>query len=228
MNSLTLKLGYWSALISAATFIVFTICFIGVFATAPIFTWTSLADYVSYTRANSQFFPTLARLSMLAFAPTFVVLLNCLYDIAPDDKKILARLSVHFGLLFAGLVSIHYFVQVTAVRLSLQNNQLIGLEQVVQANPFSAVSAINMLGFTLFLSLASLFAACAFTDGKWERVLRLALLLNGIFTLAGGLGYILQINLLVFFCLNFGLGGALLAVFVASLKLFQRQLKEVV
>jgi hypothetical protein len=185
-----------------------------------------LADYVSYTQANSQFFPTLARLSMLAFAPTFVVLLNCLHDVAPDDKKILTRLSVHFGLLFAGLVSIHYFVQVTAVRLSLQNSQLAGLEQIVQANPFSAVSAINMLGFTLFLGLASLFAAFAFNNGKWERLLRLALLLNGIFTLAGGLGYILQINLLVFFCLNFGLGGALLVVFVAAAQIFRHELAQ--
>jgi hypothetical protein len=80
-----------------------------------------------------------------------------------------------------------------------------------------------MLGFTLFLGLASLFAAFAFTHGKWERVLGLALLLNGIFTLAGGLGYLLQINLLVFFCLNFGLGGALLAVFIASTRLFRHQ-----
>jgi hypothetical protein len=135
----------------------------------------------------------------------------------------LTRLGVHFGLLFAGLVSLHYFVQVTAVRLSLQHNQLAGLEQIVQANPFSAVSAINMLGFTLFLGLASLFVGFAFNGGKWERILRFAFLLNGLFMLAGGLGYILQINLLIFLTLNFGLGGALLVVFVAAMKLFKAQ-----
>ena len=222
MNPLSLKLGYWSAILSAVTFIIFTICFIGVFATAPIFIWTDLADYVAYTQANGSFFPTLARLSMLVFAPTFVVLLNCLQDFVADDKKILMRLSVHFGLLFAGLTSLHYFVQVTAVRLSLQNNQLVGLEQIVQANPLSAISAINMLGFTLFLGLSCLFAAFAFGNGKWERILRYALLLNGAFTLVGGLGYILQINLIVFFCLNFGLGGALLLVFLATARLFRQ------
>jgi hypothetical protein len=114
-------------------------------------------------------------------------------------------------------------VQVTAVRLSLQHNQLAGLEQIVQANPFSAVSAINMLGFTLFLGLASLFVGFAFNGGKWERILRFAFLLNGLFMLAGGLGYILQINLLIFLTLNFGLGGALLVVFVAAMKLFKAQ-----
>jgi hypothetical protein len=41
--------------------------------------------------------------------------------------------------------------------------------------------------------------------------------------LAGGLGYILQINLLIFLTLNFGLGGALLVVFVAAMKLFKAQ-----
>jgi hypothetical protein len=30
---------------------------------------------------------------------------------------------------------------------------------------------------------------------------------------------------LVFFCLNFGLGGTLLAVFIAAMKLFRRQLQ---
>jgi hypothetical protein len=43
--------------------------------------------------------------------------------------------------------------------------------------------------------------------------------------LAGGLGYILQINLLVFLTLNFGMGGALLAVFIAAMKLFKAQEK---
>ena len=221
MNSLTHTVGYWSAVICVATFIVFTICFIGVFATMPIFTWTNLAEYIQYVGANSSVFPTLAQLSMLAFAPTFVVLLNCLHEIAPEDKKILTRLGVQFGLLFAGLVSVHYFVQVTAVHLSLQNNQLSGLEQITQANPLSAISAINILGFTLFLGLASLFAGFAFGGGTWERVLHIAFLLNGLFVLAGGLGYMLQINLLVFLTLNFGMGGALFAVFIAAMKLFK-------
>lgn len=61
-------------------------------------------------------------------------------------KKLLARIGIDFGLAFAVLTGINYFVQLSAVRLSLLKGELQGLEQIVQANPISGISAINMLG----------------------------------------------------------------------------------
>ncbi len=83
---------------------------------------------------------------MLLFGPLYVVLLNCIYDYIPQEKKLLARIGIDFGLAFAVLTGINYFVQLSAVRLSLLKGELQGLEQIVQANPISGISAINMLG----------------------------------------------------------------------------------
>jgi hypothetical protein len=128
--------------------------------------------------------------------------------------------------LFAAMIGIHYFVQLTAVRLSIQQGQLTGMEQIVQANPLSAVSAINMLGITLFLGLASIFLVPIFSGGQVERVIRYAFLVNGICCLIGFLSYILQINVLLFLTINFGMGGAVTLATISLAILFRSMQKE--
>jgi len=134
-SPLSLRLGFWSAIIIAVLFIVFTICFVALVLKPPLFMWTNLPDYVAFAGHHSQLYQNIARFAMLMFGPAFVVLLNSIHDHAPEDKRSLTRLSVCFGLGFAVLAGIHYFVQLSAVRLSLAKGQLQGLEPVVQANP---------------------------------------------------------------------------------------------
>ena len=59
MSQLSIKLGFWSAFLSAIAFIVFTICFVTIAMMSPIFTWTDLSAYVAYVNDNSQFFQQL-------------------------------------------------------------------------------------------------------------------------------------------------------------------------
>jgi hypothetical protein len=226
MNRLSVQIGFWSALICALAFLAFAICFVAVFATSPLFFWTDLSDYVAYIQENGQFWANLARLCMLIFAPAFVILLAAIHDYTDDGKKVLSRISQSFGILFAAMIGIHYFIQLTAVRLSIQQGQLTGMEQIVQANPLSAVSAINMLGITLFLGLASIFLVPIFSGGRTERVIRYAFLVNGIFCLIGFLSYILQINGLLFLTINFGMGGAVTVATIALAILFRGMQKE--
>lgn len=97
-----------------------------------------------------------------------------------------------------------------------------GLEQAVRANQYSAMSAVNMLGWTLFFGLSSLFIAPVFSGRGLERVIRIAFLLNGACRLLGGVGYALDIVALVFLTINFGMGGAVLAASIALCILFRR------
>ncbi len=226
MNRLSVQIGFWSALICALAFLAFAICFVAVLTTSPLFFWTDLSDYMAYIQENGQFWASLARLCMLVFAPAFVILLAAIHDYSDDEKKVLSRISQSFGILFAAMISIHYFVQLTAVRLSIQQGQLTGMEQIVQANPLSAVSAINMLGFTLFLGLASIFLVPVFSGGRTERVIRYAFLVNGICCLIGFLSYILQINVLLFLTINFGMGGAVTVATITLAILFRGTQKE--
>jgi hypothetical protein len=221
-SRISVQTGFWSALACAGAFIVFTFCFVALFAFYPIFTWSNLTDYAAHVDAQGSILPDLARLAMLLFGPFFVVLLHSIHEMAREEHKSLVRIGLSFGLGFATLTGAHYFVQISAVRLSLLNGDLTGLEQVVQANPYSAMSAVNMLGWTVFLGLSSLFVAPAFSGGRLATVIRYAFLANGVFCLLGGIGYVMDIVVLVFLAINFGMGGAVTLLTVALALFFWR------
>jgi len=226
-NRLAIRLGFWSALGAAAMFVAFTVCFVAVFLNPPLFVWTNFADYVASAKSNQQLFKSIAQLTMLLFAPLYVVLINSLHELAPAEKKVTTRLGLSFGLLFAVLVGGFYFVQLSAVRLSVAKEQFGGLEQVVQANPYGALSALNMLGWTLFFGLSSLFVAPIFSGSKLAKVIRWLFVINGIMCLLGGVGYALEITTLVFFTINFGMGGAVTILTIALGVWFKRMEKQV-
>jgi len=222
MNQISLKLGFWAAVGSALTFVIFSVCFVAILAVQPLFVWTNMADFVVYAQGNGRFFQYLAQASMLIFGVLYVVALNSIHEIVPADKKILTRNSLGFGLIFAALIGVNYFVQISAVRFNLQMGQFAGLEQVLQANPFSAMSAINMLGFTLFFGLSSLFVAPVFSGGRLEKVIRIAFLANGVFVLVGGVSYLFQWLVLLFLTINLGMGAAMMVATVALAIWFRR------
>ncbi len=226
-SRLAIRLGFWSSLLAAAMFTAFIVCFVAVFLNPPLFVWTNFADYVASAKNNQQLFKSIAQLTMLLFAPLYVVLINSLHELAPAEKKTTTRLGLAFGLLFAALAGGFYFVQLSAVRVSVVHDHLGGLEQIVQANPYSALSALNMLGWTLFLGLSSLFIAPAFSGGRLASLIRWLFVINGVMCLLGGIGYALEITPLVFFTINFGMGGTVTILTIALCVWFKRMEKQV-
>lgn len=222
-SQLSIRVGFWSALLISVLFLVFTTCFIAIAAKPPLFVWTNLSDFVLFSNGQNQTLQHIARFTMLLFGPAFVVLLQSIYEHAPKPKRILARIAINFGLAFAVLTGINYFIQLSAVRLSLLKGELTGLEQIVQANPISGVAAINMLGWTLFLGLSSLFIAPVFTGSNLEKAISIAFIVNGLCCLFGGIGYIFDNIPLIFFTINIGMGGAVLTAAIL-LCVFYRKL----
>jgi hypothetical protein len=222
-SRISIRVGFWSALLIAIAFLIFTVCFVAIAMTPPLFIWTNLANYVLFANQRSQLLQDVARAAMLLFGPLYVVLLNCIYDHTPVEKRLWARLGINFGLAFAVLTGINYFTQLSAVRLSLLKDELQGLEQIVQANPISGISAINMLGWTLFLGLSSLFIAPVFSDSKLAKAIRIAFLVNGLCCILGGIGYVFDNITLIFLTINFGMGGAVLTAAIL-LCIFYRKL----
>lgn len=222
MNQTSIKLGFWSASLSAATFIIFTLCFVSILIVNPLFIWTNYADYVSYVNENNQFFKDLAQFMMLAFGPLFLILLNSIHDYAAQDKKVLSRMAIYFGIIFVAMISINYFVQLSSIRQNLLHGRPEGLEQFVQANPASFITAVNILGWTLFFGLSCFFLAPLFSGGRLEKIIRIAFLANGIFMILGGISYVFEIVVLVFLFMNFGMGGAVMVATISLAILFKR------
>jgi hypothetical protein len=225
MKKLSIKLGYWSSLICIATFVIWTICFVAIFKINPIFQWTNLADYINYTTNYNQLFKYLAQFAMLLFAPAFLIMLHSINDYVSEDKKILSRISICFATIFAACIGIHYFVQISSVRLSIAHGQIAGLEQFIQVNPTSGIAGINMVGWTLFFSLSSFFIAPVFSWSRLNKVIKYAFISNGIICVLGGIGFVFDNIILIFLTLNLGMGAATLTATIALLMFF-RQLQR--
>jgi len=222
MNKISLKLGYWSGMISALTFIIWIISFVGIAVTSPLFIWTNMADYLEFINSNSQFFQYLAKSFMIVFSVSFLILMISIGELVNPERKVLARSSIIFTILFSLLSSLHYFIQVSSVRWAIENNNLEGIQHFLQADPQSFMVAANMLGWTLFLGLSTLFMALALKGEQGYKLIRIALIINGLSCFLGGLGYLTQIDLITFFFINIGVGVSLL-VFTVS---FARMIKK--
>lgn len=221
-NGLALRLGFWSASLMAVTFVVFTVAFIAIPLTGPLYVWDDLGGYLAYVRGGHTFWQDLARCAMLLFGPLVVILFAAIEELASGERRLPARIGLAFAAIFAALTGSNYFVQLSAVRVAIAQDAAAGLEQIVQANPYSAVAAINVLGWSLFFGPASLFVAPLFTGSRLQTFIRICLILNGIMCLLGGLGYVLDNKALVFVTLNFGMGGAVLGFSVGLAILFRR------
>ena len=223
MKNLSFKIGYWSALSMLVAFVVWIVSFTGIAITSPLFYWTNLEDYMVHYQSTSHYFQNLAYLFMLFTGPLYMLVINGYYEYSPPSKKVLVRISLLFGLGFAILSSTHYFVQLSSVRLNLTGGNFNGMDPFLQANPISVMTSIDMLGWTFFLGLSSLFIVPVFSGERPGRGLRYAFLVNGFSCLGAGVGYIFQIDVLTFICINLLTGGALIAISIWSVKLFARQ-----
>ena len=220
------RLGFWSALLAAIAWLVFTVCFVVIPVVNPSFTWTTLDSFLAHARAHDQTLVYVAQACMLLWGPIWVVVLSALQDYAAPARKGLARAALVLGIGFAILTGINYFTQITAVRFNIARGTTAGLEQFLQHKPDSIMAAINMLGWTLYFGLSSLLAAPIFTAGGLARAIRIALIANGVCCLLAGVGFVFDNIVLVFLTINLGMGGAVLCATVLLCVFFRRSIAD--
>jgi hypothetical protein len=221
ISKATIKLGYWTALGIAVAFSIYTAGYVTILAAYRIPQWTDTTSFAA--SINQPWFLLFTICQVMAFivAPLYALLVNCLHEYARPEQKILARASSSFAIIFATLSSIHYFVQFGTIRQGMLAGNLQGLEQFIQLNPGSVIASINLLGWTLFLGISSWLIAPVFAGNGVQRVIKIALVCNGIFCLAGATGYLLQIPALILLFFN-GMGLAMLATGYAGSIFFKR------
>ena len=225
MNNISSKIGRWAAIFLLIAFSVWILSFVGIAIQSSFFIWNSLEDYMVHYRSTGHFYQHLAYVFMLLTGPAWLLITHNYYEISPASRKATGRISLLFALGFTILSSLHYFVQLSAVRLNLAGGNWEGMEPFLQANPLSVMTSIDMLGWTLFLGLSSLFMVPFFSGGNSGRFLKYAFLVNGISCLTAGIGYLFQIDILTFICINLLTGGAMVAIAAGSLKRFKAQQK---
>ena len=226
MNRIALKAGYISSVIGIATFVLYTFCFIAILVVNPIFIWTNFENYIMSVQTTNQIFKHIAMFLMIVYGVCFLIQVCSISEFAVKAKKYFAKLAELFGIGFLTLISINYFVQLTTVRMQVYTGQTDGLEQFIQANPVSGMAAINMLGWTIFFGLSCLFAGLALGNTKIEKVIKYAFLSNGVMMFLGLIGYLFDISVVVFLCMNLGMGSAILIATIPLCYLFKKVIKE--
>lgn len=217
------KIGLWSSAVSLTTFIVYTICFAAIYFVNPPFAWTSQSDFIAYVTSNPQIFKYIAMTLMIVFSVSFVIQLECLRETVCEAKQFLARIAAHFALGFSVLTGVNYFVQISAVRLQLAAGQVEGIGQFVQSNPNSFISAVNLLGWTVFFGIACVLASLAMGKGRGERVAKYALMADGVMMLVSSVAYIFGYTVLQALFMFAGLGAATMVGSAAMCVWFRSQ-----
>ncbi len=124
--------------------------------------------------------PTLAVMEAITLlsAPLIVILMVAMYGVANKERKVFGILALSFAIIMAGLTSSVHFYALTAGR----QTDFTTLEWP------SALYAIELLAWDIFLGMALVCAALTFDDSKRFRRARWSLFATGILCLIGGVG----------------------------------------
>lgn len=177
MNSTTRRLGFWSAILSAALAVLWFVTFQmqDVFAAVP--DWQNLDAYAGAYRMVRL---TLVYPSLL-LALAYIVLMAFLHRYASDGRKVWSLIALSIGIVYATMASTNYNIQAVAVRQSLAAGETAGVQLWIPDNPHSAYAALA--NSYVYMSISMVFAALVFERGRlqgWIRGLLLAQVLAAI------------------------------------------------
>ena len=170
---LVYECGFWSA--ATATLLVLVA---GITATASIQPLATLVGFL--------------------LTPSFLVVMACIHAYASNERKVFSLIGLSFAVIYATLISVNYFIQLTYVRQSAFDVSMFDM-----TNPQSMMWVIEILGY-FFMGLSTLFAAPVFASGKTES------LVKWLFTANGVLGILTPVAYTMNWPLQIMLGGLIL------------------
>ncbi len=167
-----IKVGYWAAIFATAFSIAYII--------AQLAEWMGLLG--SHGGPESLSTPVgivLLLTPSLLLGISFVILMLAVHYSAPEERKIWSHAGITFASIYATLIGIVYFVQLTLVLPRMMRGDLEGIEFLIFVPFDSFLYAVDILGYS-FMSLSTLVASMAFTGSGLERTVRRFMIANGL------------------------------------------------
>jgi hypothetical protein len=152
------QLGFWSAI--AATLLV-TIA--GITATGSIQPFATIMGFL--------------------LTLSFLIVMACIHCYAPEEKRVFSLVGFSFAIIYAVLISVNYFIQLTFVNQSTFDVTIFSM-----TNTHSMMWVIEVLGY-FFMGLATLFAAPVFGSSRTEKAIKWFFVTNGILGILTPIGY---------------------------------------
>src|SRR5450759_4052482 len=149
------RLGFWTAILTVFVVAVFAVVGIATPARSGPFCGNACVAYPYVDVA--QFIPGdyLWLLPGILLAPTFVVLMACIHAHAAEPKQIYSRIGLSFALVYAVVILVDYYLQLTVVVPSLQAGETEGLSMFTQSDPHGLFIALETLGYSTCLLYTS-------------------------------------------------------------------------
>lgn len=180
MSKLTLQIGLWTSGFLTLLGTVYLVILAG-------FTSTDALISMEPTSPRALW----AGIDTLLSAFGLVGLMACISQVAPPEKKVLGVIGLAFTILFAAVVCMNRFAQLTIIRQSFLLADTAGLDRFLPYGSRSIFFALEMLGWGGFLSLAGFSVAPIFTTGRLERCIAAMFIAYGVLGTTSVLGYAL-------------------------------------
>jgi hypothetical protein len=170
--SVTWRVGFWAAVFSA----LFSLLYV-VFQLAE---WAGLLGSAGGPEsASTPLGIALLLTPSVLLAPSFVVMMIGVHHLVPASRQIWGQAAIAFATVYATLIGIVYYVQLTLVMPRMLEGRTEGIE-VLLFTPFdSFLYSVDLLGYSS-MSLATLFAAFGLVGMDSIRTARWFLLANGL------------------------------------------------
>jgi hypothetical protein len=166
------KMGFWSAVLASVFSIVYLV--------GQLAEWFGLLGSGGGPENPSTVLGLIVLLTPSLFLGTsFAVLMLSVHYYAPEEKKIWSHAGVMFATIYAVLISINYFVQLTLVVPHLMRGEVESIRFLLFTPFDSFLYSVDILGYS-FMSLSTLFAAFVFTGTGLEQTVRRFLIANGL------------------------------------------------
>lgn len=217
-NAGTIRFGFWAAMLTAVITAIFAVVAIATPARSGPFCGNACVPppYVDV----AQFIPGdyLWLIPGILLAPIFVALMACIHSYSDERNRTFSRIGLSFGVIYAVVITVNYFVQFTVVMPSLQSGETQNLSLFTQYNPHGFFIALEVLAY-VSLSAALLAAAPVFGGGRLALTIRWLFALSFALAIAAFVGLWLvkhdlvdvEVTVLVIDWLVLIVGGALMS-----------------
>jgi len=167
ISASTKALGFWSAVLATVFSITYDI--------GQLAEWSGwMGSRGGAENASTPLGLVVLLTPSLFLGSAFLVLMICVHYLSSPDTKVWSHVAVAFATIYAALISMNYFVQLTWVAPRLAAGRTEGLEPFLFTPFDSFVYSVDLLGYS-FMSVAAFFAAKVFTNTGLERLVRVSL-----------------------------------------------------
>ena len=171
------RLGFWSSVITAALGAAYVVMLIAFFSTE------------GFAFPPSPAVQLTAGVITFLTAPTLLIVFVAIREV-PGRDGVLGTAGVCFAVLFAAVVCINRFVQLTVVQQAPAGANTPDLARFVPYTTESVMFALEMLGWGFFIALAALFVAPLFSRGLLQLTIRWTFIAFGALSLISVVGFV--------------------------------------